>query len=246
MAIASPYVYKVKKPLDLGFLDFSTLEKRRHFCLEEVRLNRRLTHDVYLDVVPIARRDGCLHFGPEGEIVEYAVKMRELARAGFLHERLARGAATVRRSRARGGQACRVLSGAAIIGNDRGMGPRGEAAIEHGRKLCADRALRRRAPWSPRVRGHPLFHGSVLRAAREIFLNAGARKDGFSIAMAICAASTSISRARRSASLTASNSTNGFASSMWPTISLSSRWIWTCLVDRIWESVSAAHGRVAQ
>ena len=94
VAIASPYVYKVKKPLDLGFLDFSTLEKRRHFCLEEVRLNRRLTHDVYLDVVPIARRDGCLHFGPEGEIVEYAVKMRELARAGFLHERLARGAAT--------------------------------------------------------------------------------------------------------------------------------------------------------
>ena len=94
VAIASPYVYKVKKPLDLGFLDFSTLEKRRHFCLEEVRLNRRLTHDVYLDVVPIARRDDCLHFGPKGEIVEYAVKMRELARAGFLHERLARGAAT--------------------------------------------------------------------------------------------------------------------------------------------------------
>jgi uncharacterized protein len=94
VAIASPYVYKVKKPLDLGFLDFSTLEKRRHFCLEEMRLNRRLTHGVYLDVVPIARRDGSLHFGPQGEIVEYAVKMRELARADFLHERLARGAAT--------------------------------------------------------------------------------------------------------------------------------------------------------
>jgi uncharacterized protein len=94
VAIAPPNVYKIKKPLDLGFLDFSTLEKRRHFCLEEVRLNRRLTQDVYLDVVPIARRGSCLHFGPEGEIVEYAVKMRELARPGFLHERLARGVVT--------------------------------------------------------------------------------------------------------------------------------------------------------
>ena len=96
VAIASPNVYKIKKPLDLGFLDFSTLEKRRHFCAEEVRLNRRLTHDVYLGVVPIARRDGSLHFGGEGEIVEYSVRMRELSHAGFLHERLARGVTTRR------------------------------------------------------------------------------------------------------------------------------------------------------
>ena len=96
VVIASPNVYKIKKPLDLGFLDFSTLEKRRHFCVEEVRLNRRLTQDVYLGIVPIARRDGLLHFGAEGEIVEYAVRMRELSRAGFLHERLALGAATMR------------------------------------------------------------------------------------------------------------------------------------------------------
>ena len=95
VVIASPNVYKIKKPLDLGFLDFSTLEKRRHFCVEEVRLNRRLTQDVYLGIVPIARRDGLLHFGAEGEIVEYAVRMRELSRAGFLHERLALGAATM-------------------------------------------------------------------------------------------------------------------------------------------------------
>ena len=96
VAIASPNVYKIKKPLDLGFLNFSTLEKRRHFCVEEVRLNRRLTQGVYLGIVPIARRSGSLHFGAEGEIVEYAVRMRELSRAGFLHERLALGAATMR------------------------------------------------------------------------------------------------------------------------------------------------------
>src|SRR5262249_17277508 len=51
--LADAYVYKIKKPVDLGFVDFSTLEKRRHFCEEEVRLNRRLAPEVYLGVVPI-------------------------------------------------------------------------------------------------------------------------------------------------------------------------------------------------
>ncbi len=56
--LAGPYAYKIKKPLDLGFLDFTTLEKRRRFCLEEVRLNGRLAPGVYLGVVPIVERDG--------------------------------------------------------------------------------------------------------------------------------------------------------------------------------------------
>ena len=47
---APPFVYKVKKPVDFGFLDFSTLERRRHFCEREVQLNRRLCPDVYLGV----------------------------------------------------------------------------------------------------------------------------------------------------------------------------------------------------
>jgi aminoglycoside phosphotransferase family enzyme len=47
VAVAPPWVYKFKKPVDLGFLDFSTLEKRRHYCHEEVRLNRRFCPDVY-------------------------------------------------------------------------------------------------------------------------------------------------------------------------------------------------------
>src|ERR1044072_8725271 len=50
-------VYKVKKPVDLGFLDFTTLERRRFFCEEEVRLNRRLTHEVYLGVVEVCGTD---------------------------------------------------------------------------------------------------------------------------------------------------------------------------------------------
>src|SRR6478672_7570459 len=52
--LAGEFAYKVKKPVNLGFLDFSTLEKRKHFCEEEVRLNRRLAPHVYLGVVPIS------------------------------------------------------------------------------------------------------------------------------------------------------------------------------------------------
>ena len=72
-------VYKVKKPVNLGFLDFSTLERRHHFCLQEVLLNRRFAPDTYLGVVPICLHNGQLFMdGKEGEIVEYAVEMRRL------------------------------------------------------------------------------------------------------------------------------------------------------------------------
>ena len=56
--LAGPFAYKVKKPIDLSFLDFSTLERRRHFCEEEVRVNRGLAPEVYLGVVPITRGEG--------------------------------------------------------------------------------------------------------------------------------------------------------------------------------------------
>jgi len=84
------FAYKLKKPLRLPFLDFSTLERRRHFCEEELRLNRRLAPDLYLDVVPIggdldAPRVGTgLQAAPEadpapasGQAIEYAVKLRQ-------------------------------------------------------------------------------------------------------------------------------------------------------------------------
>src|SRR6266540_5471448 len=67
--IAPPFVYKVKKPVNFGFLNFSTLEKRRHFCEREVTLNRRLSPDIYLGVVPISTRDGRFTFGAGDEVV---------------------------------------------------------------------------------------------------------------------------------------------------------------------------------
>ena len=72
------FAYKIKKPVDLEFLDFTTLEQRKHFCEEEVRLNRRLAPSVYLGVVPVTVENGRLRMDGEGEAVEYAVKMRRL------------------------------------------------------------------------------------------------------------------------------------------------------------------------
>lgn len=84
-------VYKVKKAVDLGFLDFTTLAQRRHFCGEEVRLNRRLSRGVYLEVVAIRLREGVFSLGGEGEVVEYAVCMRQLPDAATLGQRLRAG-----------------------------------------------------------------------------------------------------------------------------------------------------------
>ena len=86
--IASPFVFKVKKPVNLGFLDFSTLEKRRYFCPREIDLNRRLCPEIYLDAVPIYQTDSSFSFKPPGDIVEYAVKMKELQHGWFLNELL--------------------------------------------------------------------------------------------------------------------------------------------------------------
>ena len=55
--LAGDYAYKLKKPVDFGFLDFTTPEKRRAACAEEVRLNARLAPDIYLDVVPVCRSE---------------------------------------------------------------------------------------------------------------------------------------------------------------------------------------------
>ena len=76
--LTGDYVYKVKKPVDLGYLDYTTLEKRRFFCHQEIELNRRLSPDVYLEVVPVVKSEGQIRIDDKGETIEYAVKMRQL------------------------------------------------------------------------------------------------------------------------------------------------------------------------
>jgi len=78
--LTGEYAYKVKKPVELGFLDFSTLQARRHFCEEELRVNRRTAAELYLDVVPIASGPGGVRVGAE-PAVEYAVRMLQFPHA---------------------------------------------------------------------------------------------------------------------------------------------------------------------
>ena len=94
VALVGDVVYKVRKPVDLGFVDFSTLEKRRIDCLEEVRLNRRLANDVYLGIVPIVRRATGIRVDGEGEPIEWAVKMRRLPDQASLLAKLQSGELT--------------------------------------------------------------------------------------------------------------------------------------------------------
>lgn len=92
--LTGDYVYKFKKPVDLGFLDFSTLEKRKFFCNEELRLNRRLAPAMYLDVVSVHGTPEHPVVGGEGPLLEYAVKMRQFATADRMDLVTARGELT--------------------------------------------------------------------------------------------------------------------------------------------------------
>jgi len=90
--LVGKHVYKIKKPVNFGFLDFSSLEKRKHYCHEEVILNRRLCPEVYLGVVAIRLQEGKIAVGEgPGEIVEYAVLMERLPREAMMDRRLAEG-----------------------------------------------------------------------------------------------------------------------------------------------------------
>ena len=89
--LTGDYAYKLKKPVNFGFLDFSTLEKRQYFCHEELRLNQRGAGELYLEVVPITLTDEQYHLGGTGEAVEYAVKMRQFPQETLFSELFASG-----------------------------------------------------------------------------------------------------------------------------------------------------------
>ena len=83
--LAGKYAYKIKKPVNLGYLDYTTLEKRRYFCERELELNQRLCPDTYLSVLPITRNKGKICLDENGDIIDYAVKMRVLPRDKMLN-----------------------------------------------------------------------------------------------------------------------------------------------------------------
>jgi aminoglycoside phosphotransferase family enzyme/predicted kinase len=89
--LTGQYVYKIKKPVNFGFLDFSTLEKRHFCCVEELRLNRRLAADLYLEVVPITGTPEHPQIGGTSTAIEYAVKMLQFPSEQLLSDHARNG-----------------------------------------------------------------------------------------------------------------------------------------------------------
>ncbi|KTC63708.1 hypothetical protein AO262_21300 [Pseudomonas fluorescens ABAC62] len=94
VVLTGSYAYKLKKPMNFGFLDFTDLEKRGHFCNEELRLNQRLTNDLYLDVLPIPGTAEAPQLGGDGPVIEYALKMRQFPQSQLLSTLQANGELT--------------------------------------------------------------------------------------------------------------------------------------------------------
>ncbi|MEX2287749.1 MAG: AAA family ATPase [Planctomycetaceae bacterium] len=89
--LTGQFAYKIKKPVDLGFVDFTSLQRRRFFCEEELRLNRRLAPQLYLDVTPITGTPASPTVGGEGDAIEFAVRMRQFPQPALLSRVLERG-----------------------------------------------------------------------------------------------------------------------------------------------------------
>ncbi len=92
--LAGGYAYKVKKPVDLGYLDYTTLEKRKFYCQREIELNRRLCPDIYIGLAEITEDKEGFSIEGKGKVCEYAVKMLRLPRESMLNVILAEGRAT--------------------------------------------------------------------------------------------------------------------------------------------------------
>lgn len=89
VVLTGPYAYKIKKPVKLDFIDTSTLERRLHYCGEELRLNGSLAPELYLGVVPVTRRDGAASVDRDGEVIDYAVWMQQFSASDELPALLA-------------------------------------------------------------------------------------------------------------------------------------------------------------
>ena len=152
---AGSYVYKLKKAVRFSFLDFSTLERRRYFCDEELRLNRRLAAAVYLDIVPVVRSgDGGFALGGDGELVEPVLRMRRLPADRMLPALLARGAV----------DAAMMARLARVLADFHRCAPTGPAIAAH----AAPAALRVR--WDDTMQALLPFVGTILPSEEHAIL----------------------------------------------------------------------------
>lgn len=92
--LTGDYAYKVKKPVNFGFLDYSTLEARSHFCRQELEMNKRGAPELYLEVLPVTQTGEKFSLGGSSEAVEYVLKMRQFPQSALLSEMFAQGTLT--------------------------------------------------------------------------------------------------------------------------------------------------------
>lgn len=92
--LTGEYAYKLKKPVDFGFLNYTTLERRHHFCKEELRMNQRGAPGIYLEVLPIMQVGSRIRVGGSGEILDYVLKMRQFPQECLLSSLLEAGKLT--------------------------------------------------------------------------------------------------------------------------------------------------------
>jgi len=147
--LAGEFAYKVKKPVDFGFLNFSTLDRRRFYCQEEMRLNNRLCPRIYLGVVPLRRSGDGLAFHGDGEVVDYAVKMVRLPEELMADRLLERGELSAENAR----------EIAAAVASFHGRAERGGEIAAYG----ALEEIRRN--WEENFRQAEEFSGKTLAAA---------------------------------------------------------------------------------
>lgn len=145
--LTGEFAYKIKKPVALSFLDYSTLEGRRLFCEEELRLNQRLAPGLYLDVLPICGTTARPVVGAAGTALEYAVRMRQFARADELPALLAAGAACDDDIADLGRRIARFHADAAVVVADTAYGRPDTAHRVTLDNFTELRALPEAAPW---------------------------------------------------------------------------------------------------
>lgn len=160
--------WKLKKPARYDHQDFRSADGRRFFCEEELRLNRRLAPDVYLQVVPLTReRDGALRLGGEGEPVDWLVRMRRLPADCMLDALLARRAATPAHLHAVAERLCRFFATLPPAPLDAAA----YRALLHAHLQEAEHELSRPAWRLPAARIRAFFEAlrGTLRDRRELF-----------------------------------------------------------------------------
>jgi len=224
--IGDGYVYKVKKPVDFGFLNFTTLEKRRFYTAEELRLNKRFSPEVYLSVVPISKRSGAFLLGDQGNVVEYALKMRRISEDHMLYRLLEKGRAGADELRRVGSHLARVYG--AIASDDKARAFGGMDVISHNIVENFEQTAKYIGGPLSQDTYNTIRNWSITSSRQGRTPSApGSGRDRSRSATATSTSSTSAWTDRTYRSLTASSSTSGSGTAMWPPTWPSSPWTLT-------------------